>query len=62
MLSRDLYFKKVTIDDAEMKQGGFNAKLGGLNDYRPRNKKYIEAKNNLLDNAKKFYKGRKKNY
>ena len=31
-----------------------------LEDYSPRNNKYTEAKNKLLNNVNKFYKGRKK--
>ena len=50
----------MTIDDAKLKQNEFNAVLGVLSNYSPINSKYIEAKNKLLDNAKAFYKGRKK--
>ena len=50
----------MTIDDAEMKQDEFNSILSSLSNYAPKSHKYIEAKNNLLDNAKNFYKGRKK--
>ena len=52
----------MTIDDTEIKQNEFNefnAKLGALNRYFPTNKKYIESKIKLLDNAKNFY-GEKK--
>ena len=59
-LFRDLYYKKMTIDDAEHIQDEFNSILGVLRDYTPRGQKYIEAKNNLLDNVKKFYEGREK--
>ena len=59
-LFRDLYFKNMTIDDAEMKQDEFNSILGVLSNYTPKAQKYIEAKNILLDNTKIFYKGRKK--
>ena len=45
----------MRIDDAEMKQNEFN-----LSDYTSKAQKKIEAKNNLLDNAKNFYQGRKK--
>ena len=37
-----------------------NSILDALNNYTPKNKKYIEAKNSLLNNAKNFYKGREK--
>ena len=50
----------MTIDNAEMKQNEFNATLSALSDYAPRNQKYIEAKNKLLDNVKSFYEGREK--
>ena len=50
----------MSVDDAEMKQNEFDAKLDALSRYSPRNQKYIETKNKLLDNAKYFYKGRKK--
>ena len=50
----------MTIGDAETKQNKFDAKLNALSRYFPRNWKYIEAKNKLLDNAKNFYEGREK--
>ena len=31
-----------------------------LKNYTPRDNKYVEAKNNLLDNAENFYEGREK--
>ena len=34
--------------------------MGVLEDYSPRNNKYTEAENKLLNNVNKFYKGRKK--
>ena len=54
-LFRDLYFQKMTIDDAEHIQDEFNSVLGVLSDYTPRGQKYVEAKNKLLDNVKNFY-------
>ena len=59
-LFRDLYFKKMIIDEAEIKQDEFNSILSFLSSYTPRDQKYIEAKNNLLNNAKNFYEGREK--
>ena len=59
-LFRDLYYKKMTINDAEMKQNEFNSILDALNNYSPKAQKYIEAKNSLLNNAKNFYKRREK--
>ena len=59
-LFRDLYYKKMTIDDAEPIQDEFNSILGVLSDYTPRSHKYIEPKNKLLDDVKNFYGGREK--
>ena len=39
-LYKDLYDKKMTIDDAKIKQNEFNAKFNALSRYSPRNKKY----------------------
>ena len=58
-LFRDLYSKKTTIDEVERKQDEFNGMIGILENYIPRNDKYVEAKN-LLNNTKKFYEGREK--
>ena len=38
----------------------FNAIVGVLEDYTPKNNKYIEAKNKRLNNVKKIYEGREK--
>ena len=35
-LFRDLYYKKMTINDAEMKQNEFNSILDALNNYSPK--------------------------
>ena len=43
-----------------MKQNEFSLILDALNNYFPKNKKYIQAKNSLLNNAKNLYKGREK--
>ena len=59
-LFRDFYYKKIRIDKVERKQEEFNAIIGVLEDYTPRNNKYIEAKNKFLNNVKKFYEGREK--
>ena len=50
----------MAIDEAESKQDEFNAVLDVLSDYTPRDEKYIEAKNKLLENTKNFYEGREK--
>ena len=59
-LFKDLRFEKMIIDDAEMKQDEFNAKLNVLSNYNSKIQKYNDAKNKLLDYAKKCYKGREK--
>ena len=59
-LFRDLYYEKMTINDAKMKQNEFDAKFNTSSRYSPRNPIYTEAKNSLLNNVKNFYKGRKK--
>ena len=52
----------MTTDEAELKQGEFNAVFSALSNYSPRYQKHIEAKNKLLNNVKQFYEGRKKNH
>ena len=59
-LHRDLYYKNMTINNAEMKQNKFNSTRIELNNYTAKDKKYIEAKNSLINNAKNFYKRREK--
>ena len=50
----------MTIDNAEIKQDEFDSILTNLSNYIPKVQKYIEAKNELLDDVKNFYEGRKK--
>ena len=59
-LFRDLYYKKMTINDTEIKQDEFDSMLGVLSNFILKTQKYIEAKYKLLDNVKKFYEGEKK--
>ena len=59
-LFRDLYYETVTIDEAESKQEEFNAVLHALKNYSPKHDKYVILRNNLVDNASKFYEGREK--
>ena len=59
-LFRDLYYKKTTIDDIEEKQDEFSAVISVLKNYVPRDNKYVEAKNKLLNDVENFYKGREK--
>ena len=51
---------EMTIDGAKRKQDEFDATLGALSVYPANKKECIEAKNKLLNNAKKIYKGREK--
>ena len=51
----------MAINDAEMKQNEFISIAGALNNYFPRDEKYIEANISLLNNAKKCYERRGKN-
>ena len=61
-LFRDIYYGTFEINKAEQKQDEFNVELNTLSEYAPRDQKYIQAKNDTLNNAKKFYKGGRKNY
>ena len=49
----------MTINDAEIRQNKFNSKRDVLDNYSPKDKKYIEEKNSLINNAKSFYEGKK---
>ena len=59
-LFRELYYRKIATDEAESKPEKFNVVLGVLSKYTPRDQKYIEAKDELLDNIENFYNGREK--
>ena len=59
-LFRHLYYKKTTIDYVERKQDEITGVMGALKAYAPRDNKYVEAKNKLLNNVENFYKGREK--
>ena len=52
--------KKATIDYVERKQDEITGVMGALKGYAPRDNKYIEAKNKLLNNVENCYKGREK--
>ena len=51
-LFRDIYYRNIPINETERKQDEFNAVLNALSRYSPTDQKYIEAKNELLDNVK----------
>ena len=59
-MPRDLYYRNMSIDEAERKQGKFDGVLGALSACSAKRKEYIEAKNKVLNNAQNFYKGREK--
>ena len=59
-LFKGLYYKKCTIDEAEREQDEVNAIIGVFEEYTPKNNKYIEAKNKILNKVKKNYEGREK--
>ena len=59
-LFRGLYYKKTTMDYVERKQDEITGVMGALKAYTPRDNKYVEAKNKLVNNVENFYKGRKK--
>ena len=59
-LFRNLYYINITIDEAESKQDEFNTVLHDLKNCSPKHDKYVTLKNNLVDNASKFYEGREK--
>ena len=60
-LFRNLYYKKITIDEVERKQDKFNEIIGVLEDYTLRADKYIGARNKLSNNAKKILGEERKN-
>ena len=59
-LFRELYYKKTTIGYVERKQDEITGVMGALKAYAPRDNKYVEAKNKLVNNVKNFHKGREK--
>ena len=58
-LFKAIYYRKISIENAEGIQEEFKAILSVLERYNPRKPEYITTKNNLLINAKNFYDGRK---
>ena len=53
-LFRDLYYKQTTIDDVERKQDEITGGIGALKGYAPRDNKYVEVKNMLVNNVENF--------
>ena len=58
---RDLYYRNISIDEAERKQDEFDGVLGALSTYFAKKKEHIEAKNKLLNNTKKVLLGEREN-
>ena len=52
--------KKTAIDYVERKQDEITGVIFALKVYAPRDNKYVETKNKLVNNVKSFYKGREK--
>ena len=59
-LFSDLNYTNITTDESESKQDEFNTVLRVLKSYSPKHDKYVTLKDNLVDNASKFYEGREK--
>ena len=52
----------MSINETERKQDEFDAVINALGRYSPRDQKFMEANNKLLDNVKKNLQGKRKNY
>ena len=57
-LFKAIYYRKITIEEAERIQEEFDAIIDALKHYKPRGLKYKENKEKLLINAQSFYDGR----
>ena len=57
-LFKAIYYRNVTIEEAERTQEEFDTTISALKLYPAIKPKYIEGKTKLLINAKKFYDGR----
>ena len=58
-LFKAIYYRNLSIEDAEGMQDEFDGILGALKKYNPKKSEYVTAKNNLLINAKNLFDGRK---
>ena len=54
-----IYYRNITIEEAERVQEEFDSIIGALKKYKPKKTKYKEKKEKLLINAQNFYDGRK---
>ena len=57
-LFKAIYYRKITIEEAERIQKEFDAIIGALKNYKPTRLKYKKNKEKLLINAQNFYNGR----
>ena len=57
-LFKVIYYRNLSIEDAERKQDGFMAIYNAFENYAARKPQYVTAENSLLFNAKNFYDGR----
>ena len=57
-LSKAIYYRNLSIEEAERMQEEFKGILGALEKYNPENPEYVAAKSNLLINAKNLCDGR----
>ena len=53
-----IYYRNLSIDEAERLQDEFDSVLSALKEYNPRKPEYKTAKNNLEINAKNVYDGK----
>ena len=56
---KEIYYRKILIDRTDVIQQEFSILLDALERYKPRYSEYINKISKLLDNAKRFYDGRK---
>ena len=57
-LFKAIYYRNLSVEDAERKQDGFMGICNVLENYNARKHEYVNAKNNPLIDAKIFYDGR----
>ena len=58
-LFKGIYYRNISMEEAERIQDEYEAQLNALENYRPRKPDYVEKRKKLLSNAKK--KKKKKN-
>ena len=58
-LFREIYYRNISIEDAEKEQDEFEGTFSALERYEPRKSDYKTGKTSILINAKNLYDGRK---